>query len=1049
MTDADTVLSLQAVRAACDNVELAMEGYLPDQPEPLISAVSAFSTVVAAINQRLRTTHGMLKDGRRIEAIHACETDPNLLDCVTELDRIDQAIEPWFSVLDELGIGRPQRLLSDLAGELSESYDVKEQVAHLLRLHRLLAIAHAPLEERVVVLRRLLEIDPNHLGWRADLREYELACQQQLLDEFRDVLQASAKVELRDLSASKRRAKQLYQQLMSAEWIDPLPMDSVQQVQKSFQSIQARYALVELRSLADSLLRARQSNDLGLASQLAKRWAAVRPFVPHSTADQSLAQGDNVCEWVDTLVFRRAVQQARADAASMLESAMLEPLPWLPSRARQMGATLSELVAQLQDGGARCPHSEREMDIIEAARNRVARLARIPARSTSIAIVSVAALALFLFGSASVAVARFQRAKVLRDAYTELETILDRDGARSCLAELRQLLKSHPWIELSADLPEIETLVADRQASAERSLEDSESTIQRVLTRFHDVMREQADRLTGTRPTFDELGRYREIKQATSDAITRARTDIKEAKQAGLRLEQDLADAKDSDLDRFSTLATTSEDEIASRERQFRADRAAWVGNLRRVLEDEIASLEQDKHDDRELVERIQVARDHARELRLLKEPSAAGDDGYEARFAAIEKARNVRQGNNDLIQRLDEAAARGFDAYLRAIREESGRERQQDSDLVDSIKSVAQSATSLESAVLWSDVLSAWKKTIPTDRESRDSWRASLQRGLAAVPQPPFSQEERENLAALQAALSTVEGATNRLWRNLRDFLDQKIFDQEVLVLYLGGKKPQRYYAMPSSRDEGRCFKDYTDADSRYLDLKNASSKNFVPAPHAALAERLRNVCSDVLDDSADPDEAVRGALTLLASSAVQDNRDCDPLILSVLLLKVLDIAALCPLYRADAEASDLLNRLLDDVGPTPIWIDPERRESAKGEAASRILGSGSVKKIIEAFEVRREKALTPPATCRRLRFIGWLARNDSWLTLHVVAKDERLNRSQLCIVLPPTGSDGRKDAAFRYHDVQPGECSQSWESRKPWAAFSRPVFATELDLK
>ena len=182
MLNSETLNDVSQARDAAQAVLDGLEHYRPEAPGLLAEPLAAYAAIISAVNQRLRAAQVLLAKGRREEAIHTCDAEPNLLDCVAALDSCDQAIEAWLPAIEELGLTRPQRLLSDLAEDLGAAYDLRHQMESLMRTHRLLAISRGPIEHRVATLRRIVQTDPGNAQWLEDLVEYERACKALLQD---------------------------------------------------------------------------------------------------------------------------------------------------------------------------------------------------------------------------------------------------------------------------------------------------------------------------------------------------------------------------------------------------------------------------------------------------------------------------------------------------------------------------------------------------------------------------------------------------------------------------------------------------------------------------------------------------------------------------------------------------------------------------------------------------------------------------------------------------------------------------------------------------
>src|SRR5690606_28462413 len=101
------------------------------------------------------------------------EAQPSLLDMVAALDMPE--LPDWENLCAMYELPRPPRLLLDVAAELNQAYSVEQPLQSLLRRHRLLALAGAPLHDRLGVMRELSVQDAGSLFWEDDIRTFETA----------------------------------------------------------------------------------------------------------------------------------------------------------------------------------------------------------------------------------------------------------------------------------------------------------------------------------------------------------------------------------------------------------------------------------------------------------------------------------------------------------------------------------------------------------------------------------------------------------------------------------------------------------------------------------------------------------------------------------------------------------------------------------------------------------------------------------------------------------------------------------------------------------
>ncbi|MFM8982495.1 MAG: hypothetical protein ACKOLA_06225, partial [Spartobacteria bacterium] len=341
--------SLEDIRSIVHALARAVATYQPGQledPTALRTAVEAYSEAAAAVNQRLRSAHSILRKGRKAEAIHACEAEPDLLDCVRELDSSDQLATEWAATLEELGIDRPEGLLNDLAVELEAAYDSTHQLATFMRTLRLLAIGRGPLEERVRVLRKIAQLDAENPIWLDDLRGHEDRCIRDLRAELDGIGQLSA-AKLTDALAA--RAATIGRLLSSPDWQDPLGGDEVARIDRAVQAIGRTRAQADLRRVAAALAAAHDAGDIAAARPLCDRWDDLAEVARPSDQAAEFAAARNARAWIaDHDARPQRLHDAEA-AAAEIRHRCDAGVPLSPREARAIRGRLQASLAQLYD----------------------------------------------------------------------------------------------------------------------------------------------------------------------------------------------------------------------------------------------------------------------------------------------------------------------------------------------------------------------------------------------------------------------------------------------------------------------------------------------------------------------------------------------------------------------------------------------------------------------------------------------------------------------------------------------------------------------------
>src|SRR5665213_2840312 len=122
-------------------------------------------------NERLQQCSDYLKQMLRGEAIHCAEAAPNLLDLVATLDMPELA--EWKQVCFRFELPDAPPLMLDAAATLNEAYAHEQPLEALMAYHRMMALAGAPLKQRLAVMRRIDDQDTTSAVLADDLRLFE------------------------------------------------------------------------------------------------------------------------------------------------------------------------------------------------------------------------------------------------------------------------------------------------------------------------------------------------------------------------------------------------------------------------------------------------------------------------------------------------------------------------------------------------------------------------------------------------------------------------------------------------------------------------------------------------------------------------------------------------------------------------------------------------------------------------------------------------------------------------------------------------------------
>ncbi len=278
--------------------------------DALSSLSQSYARACEEANQRLRGCQELLRKGLRAEAIQRCDVEPNLLDLVNTLDFPERA--QWCAVLRDSKLATPPELLIEVAADLNAAYAQEEPLTAMMRRHRLLALARAPLQQRISTLRQILEADPENPIWEEDLKSYERVRHDQIQTA---TAIASRQNDVGALSALEREVQE-------PSWKEPPPAALVRGISQATVKARISRAREELAALAPKLSSAHSEMAYDEAFQLREHWrgaAREANLQPSDPLAQSIA---SVLEWLEIEDEKQANKRAFTMAVAELEQAL-------------------------------------------------------------------------------------------------------------------------------------------------------------------------------------------------------------------------------------------------------------------------------------------------------------------------------------------------------------------------------------------------------------------------------------------------------------------------------------------------------------------------------------------------------------------------------------------------------------------------------------------------------------------------------------------------------------------------------------------------------
>ena len=295
--------------------------------ESLRTYAETYGTACREANDRLRRCDDALRRGLRGEAIRLADTEPNLLDLVASLDFPELPL--WRRVCIDNGLPDAPGLLIEQAAALNEAYATEQPLASLMAHHRLMALARAPMGDRLRVLRRIAELDPAMPFWEDDVRAMERARVETMREELRTAVKTS------DLTTVGR----VLHEATASGWRTNVPADLVRTAKDTTDRFTAAKAIVDLKALLPKVSEAHGAMSHGECKSLLDQWQSIAAAARLSVPAELQEEIDPVFEWVRQTDERYAKQNAFEASCVTLQQAIDTDQP-TPALDRAYRATL-------------------------------------------------------------------------------------------------------------------------------------------------------------------------------------------------------------------------------------------------------------------------------------------------------------------------------------------------------------------------------------------------------------------------------------------------------------------------------------------------------------------------------------------------------------------------------------------------------------------------------------------------------------------------------------------------------------------------------------
>lgn len=555
---------MQAYQQYIDDILGAV--YSPETADPdfLRDSAAMYAEACAEVNDRLRKVGRLLHRGLRSEAIQLAEEDPNLLDMVAMLDV--QELPAWRQMLVSWGMAEPPQLLIDLAADLNKAYADQQPLESLLRQHRILALARAPLATRIQTLRLIRNADKVNDAWGADIALLERARLKQIS------MEADNAKRTRDVATLTR----LSDELRTNGWSVDRPTALVERVEgmrAQIAAVSARQALVQLD---EELNAAHMAFDLSAARAVRQRWLEAAATAALDSNDPLAQRASPALEWLDEQDRQDGARMKFFAAAAALEHAVDDGIP--PTELERLYRATQLFDEPLSEKLRRRVEQKLADHDLNSRRKRRLIFA-------SLAIVLCLAVAGVVYQISEQAFV-----KSVNDASTTLGQFVDDHDYVQAERFFDNLLNASPKVAVSGPVQQEKTRL-DRAVAAEKSrAEQFAAAFDRAKAApVHEPDRKALADSKRLAKTDDEKAAIAAIEQKAAEAARRNQQEQDKALSQHLVILQDKLTRIDSnrelkDLERLPLLEELRSEVAAAKQRFAQSSSAAMTAQLDALL---------------------------------------------------------------------------------------------------------------------------------------------------------------------------------------------------------------------------------------------------------------------------------------------------------------------------------------------------------------------------------------------------------------------------------------------------------------------------------
>jgi len=1047
MSNTDTNFDIDHIRKVARRLEMAMDLYRPNDPAEFIAALAEYERVALYVNGRLEDAHDRLRQGSRTDAINSLEAEPNAMECLQEIDAVDGKLKSWQDNLDFLDVRRPPRLATELAVELSGQYDTKHQIANELRVHRLLALGGGALEQRVMTLRRLIQLDPDNRYWEQDLLEYEKNCQIQLQQRL-TALNRSLESGVTPAMAAQIEA--ICTRLADPEWREPVDATIVRQSQGVLQRARTMHSRANLAHVSEALISSRADDNAPRSAALLAQWERIADTLDLRPDDPLLLDTAEARSWTQDYCEQDAAQEQVAHEVNTLSSLCAQPSPWTPKAAAIHTTQLRTAQLNVQALAARAGQTAEVAAWATTAERKIQSIQRRVWLFYGLASVAVFSATGLMSSAAYVAWHRYDKAAVVNSTLKEIERLKEAGHAPDLWTYISRQFETHPWLEEHGKTRHLPGEVDTEKEKATQKSESFQQTVSQATAEL-DTSDQELEKLKGFEKVEPGI-------TATRDAVLNhlalvdryigdAQKLLGEIKQRGypdpVPLETSVRDVGD----RLSRQRSTYRGAL-SRVRDSEVER---IRTRMREVGDSTMDAEALTDATNEIKERIKEVE------RLSGKPEPTLQD----EVASLVKSAERNSDFTKVTRAIDRASNKGVKELLKELTNAKDRLSKADAEDVDS---VIETAESVDSATKWSSVADEWYPPVIGPQSKVKLWNESLKEAMELQLPYPDDGPIAEQLATLSECLQEImkpEDEIHKLLQPLEDLLNQMVMQDDVIEVNVNGAA--YFTTLAQAGLKAGHFKDESTFDDRTIQTNFAindaiAKQQHAPATHLGLAQKLRVVLEEIKADRRGLDDGVLDMIDIVYNVP---NPKPEPLLRIKVLSMLLDLTRSRVFFSDNTVIETLAEEIGAKVGEVP-WVvhtnpippfkvnnHPERTE-----AQTILVRLATPRSIRDQADKKRKSLGKRPEFCRRIEYVGWAKRtSDDAIIVSGTPTSSKLEGAVGTLYKVSTGRDD--DTPWELEDCGLMKDGKPTIRSGHGAMFGQPIFleraaiANERDKK